>query len=40
LMLAIKVAPAFWEEKEQETFGEVVDALLALKQQTRPSAMG
>ena len=34
LMLTIKVAPAFWQGKEQATFGEVVDALLALKQQT------
>lgn len=34
LMLAIKVAPAFWQGKEHATFGEVVDGLLALKQQT------
>jgi hypothetical protein len=34
LMLAIKVASAFWEGKEEATFGEVVDALLALKRQT------
>ena len=34
VMLAIKVARAFWQGKEQATFGEVVDALLALKQQT------
>jgi len=34
VMLAIKVAPAFWQGKDQATFGEVVDGLLALKQQT------
>lgn len=34
VMLAITVAPTFWQGKDQATFGEVVDGLLALKQQT------